>query len=92
MWKGSKTRWVANPYKSEMHAWILPLSSHGNMFLGINLSCKLMALISSLRIDIRLRFISIKALVCMCPDSLYLLPTLNRRRSRYRPIEYSFKF
>jgi hypothetical protein len=56
-----------------MHACILALSSSGCTFLGIVLSCRLRVLIPRPGIDLGFRFISVKALLCMCPHSLYLL-------------------
>jgi hypothetical protein len=68
-----KNRWGVNPWKREMHASIFAFPSIGCTFLGLVLSCKLRALIPRLGIDLGFRFISMKALLSMCPHSLYLL-------------------
>jgi hypothetical protein len=64
-----------------MHAHILALSSSGCTFLRIDLSYKSRVLIPRPRIDLGFRFISVKTLLCMCPDSLYLLVYKGEGRS-----------
>jgi hypothetical protein len=56
-----------------MHACILSLSSSGCTFPGIVLSCRLRGANPKARNRSSVRFISVKALSCMCSHSLYLL-------------------
>jgi hypothetical protein len=80
MWKVSKNKWGADPLQREMHPCILALPSRGCTFLGIVLSCRLRALIPRPGIDLGFRLISIEALLCMCPHSMYLVVYKGKSR------------
>jgi hypothetical protein len=74
-----------------MQVCILALSSSGPTFLGIDLLCKLTALIPRPGIDLGFRFILVRVLMCMGPASLYFLAYNGEAKGIYRFYSFSFQ-
>jgi hypothetical protein len=64
--------WMVHRTLEERDACIPAISSSGCTFLGINLSCKLRALIPRPGIDPGFKFSLVKVSLCMYPNSLHL--------------------